>query len=176
MEGFFSWNIPAWQRVGITRSIAIIPSILVAIFAAEHMDAMGEWLNVLQSLCLPMALVPLLKLTDSKTVMSGAMPTVRDVREERGLRRLYYSTRKAIDKALGATKARVLTFGITWALALLIVAVNMYLMYISALRLDRTARDDALLVVAGIIYLAFVLWLTVVPLKGLKLRPMVGSV
>ncbi|CAG8623026.1 12009_t:CDS:2 [Cetraspora pellucida] len=67
VEGFFGkiFSNP-WKRVAVTRGIAIIPSMLVAV---NHFDTMGELLNVLQSLCLPATLIPILKLTSSKNVM-----------------------------------------------------------------------------------------------------------
>ncbi|KAG9307500.1 hypothetical protein G9A89_017330 [Geosiphon pyriformis] len=73
MEGFFGKIFQkAWHRVAITRSIALVPSMLVAVFAVNHFDTMGELLNVLQSLCLPTALLPILKLTSSHVVMGTA--------------------------------------------------------------------------------------------------------
>ncbi|CAG8734398.1 22388_t:CDS:2, partial [Gigaspora rosea] len=69
VEGFFGkiFKNP-WKRVAVTRGIAIIPSMLVAV---NHFDTMGELLNVLQSLCLPATLIPILKLTSSKNVMGS---------------------------------------------------------------------------------------------------------
>lgn len=48
-EGFFG-NIfkKDWHRIAATRSISLIPGMLVAIFAVDHFDTMGELLNVLQ--------------------------------------------------------------------------------------------------------------------------------
>ncbi|CAG8761666.1 15620_t:CDS:2, partial [Racocetra persica] len=70
VEGFFGKILSnPWKRVAVTRGIAIIPSMLVAVFAVNHFDTMGELLNVLQSLCLPATLIPILKLTSSKNVM-----------------------------------------------------------------------------------------------------------
>lgn len=48
-EGFFG-NIfkKDWHRVAATRSISLVPGMLVAIFAVDHFDTMGELLNVLQ--------------------------------------------------------------------------------------------------------------------------------
>lgn len=48
-EGFFG-NIfkKQWHRVAMTRGISLIPSVLVAVFAVDHFDDMGELLNVLQ--------------------------------------------------------------------------------------------------------------------------------
>ncbi|CAO3619035.1 unnamed protein product [Cunninghamella blakesleeana] len=71
MEGFFGPIFKKqWHRVAITRSIALIPSMLVAVLAVEKFDTMGEILNVVQSLCLPMAVIPLLKLTGSSDIMT----------------------------------------------------------------------------------------------------------
>lgn len=48
-EGFFG-NIfkKDWHRVAVTRCISLVPGMLVAIFAVDHFDTMGEFLNVLQ--------------------------------------------------------------------------------------------------------------------------------
>ncbi|KAK4510332.1 uncharacterized protein ATC70_004762 [Mucor velutinosus] len=70
-EGFFG-NIfkKDWHRVAATRSISLIPGMLVAIFAVDHFDTMGELLNVLQSVCLPTVLIPIIKLSTSPHVLS----------------------------------------------------------------------------------------------------------
>lgn len=48
-EGFFG-NIfrKEWHRMAITRGISLVPSMLVAVFAVDRFDTMGELLNVLQ--------------------------------------------------------------------------------------------------------------------------------
>ncbi|KAI9478131.1 MAG: natural resistance associated macrophage protein [Benjaminiella poitrasii] len=70
-EGFFG-NIfkKDWHRIAVTRSISLIPGMLVAIFAVDHFDTMGELLNVLQSVCLPTVLIPIIKLSISPNVLS----------------------------------------------------------------------------------------------------------
>ena len=75
-EGFFG-NIfrKDWHRVATTRGISLVPSMLVAIFAVDHFDNMGELLNVLQSVCLPPVLIPILKLCSSTAVMSAEFTT-----------------------------------------------------------------------------------------------------
>ncbi|RUS18531.1 metal Ion transporter family [Endogone sp. FLAS-F59071] len=71
IEGFFGAIFKKqWHRVAITRAIALVPSMLVAVLAVERFDTMGELLNVLQSICLPTALIPILKLSASTAVMS----------------------------------------------------------------------------------------------------------
>ncbi|KAF7729633.1 hypothetical protein EC973_004006 [Apophysomyces ossiformis] len=69
-EGFFG-NIfkKEWHRVAVTRGISLIPGMLVAVFAVDHFDTMGELLNVLQSVCLPTVLIPIMKLSTSSSVV-----------------------------------------------------------------------------------------------------------
>ncbi|CAG8584461.1 601_t:CDS:2 [Diversispora eburnea] len=76
IEGFFGQVLKKpWHRNAITRGIALVPSMFVAVFAVGNFDAMGELLNVLQSLCLPTAIIPLLKLTSSEEVMGISFKT-----------------------------------------------------------------------------------------------------
>ena len=36
MEGFLQLQIPAWQRLALTRSIALVPALLVALATQPH--------------------------------------------------------------------------------------------------------------------------------------------
>jgi natural resistance-associated macrophage protein len=58
-----------WKRVLLTRSIAMVPTIIVALIATNDLDMMNNWLNVLQSVQLPFALLPILHFTSSETIM-----------------------------------------------------------------------------------------------------------
>lgn len=72
MEGFLNIRWARWKRVLFTRSIAIAPTLLVAIFAdIRHLTNMNDILNVLQSLQLPFALFPILHFTNEAKVMSS---------------------------------------------------------------------------------------------------------
>lgn len=117
-EGFFG-NVfkKEWHRVAITRGVSLIPSMLVAIFAVDHFDNMGELLNVLQryakgfqvgfvgerlnecsySVCLPPVLIPILKLSASSAVMSDEF------------------------------KSSTLVYCICWVLTAIVVAFNSFL-------------------------------------------------
>ena len=53
----------------LTRSIAMIPTIVVALAATNDLDIMNTWLNVLQSVQLPFALLPILHFTNSRRIM-----------------------------------------------------------------------------------------------------------
>ncbi|XP_027700095.1 natural resistance-associated macrophage protein 2 isoform X3 [Vombatus ursinus] len=71
MEGFLNLRWSRFARVILTRSIAIIPTLLVAVFQdVEHLTGMNDFLNVLQSLQLPFALIPVLTFTSLRPVMS----------------------------------------------------------------------------------------------------------
>jgi len=70
MEGFLHWRIAPWQRRLITRMIAIVPAVIVTIWAGEK--ATGQLLilsQVVLSLQLPFAIVPLVLITASRAKM-----------------------------------------------------------------------------------------------------------
>jgi len=49
MEGFLNFTLPIWQRVLITRSIAIVPTITVIFLNSEILTEMDTYLNILQA-------------------------------------------------------------------------------------------------------------------------------
>ena len=70
MEGFLHWRIAPWLRRLITRMIAIVPAVVVTIWAGEK--ATGQLLilsQVVLSLQLPFAVVPLVLITASRAKM-----------------------------------------------------------------------------------------------------------
>ena len=78
MEGFLNFKLPIWQRVLITRSVAIVPALGVTLLNLESVTKLDTYLNVLQSIQLPFALVPLLKFVSSPKIMGTdfAIPKV----------------------------------------------------------------------------------------------------
>lgn len=71
MEGFLNIHWSRWKRVLFTRSIAILPTLMVALFTnIEDLTGMNDILNVVQSLQLPFALLPILHFTNSYLIMS----------------------------------------------------------------------------------------------------------
>jgi len=70
MEGFLNLRLPVWQRRLITRALAIVPAVLVVAAAG---DAGATRLLILSqvvlSLQLPFAVVPLVRFTGSREVM-----------------------------------------------------------------------------------------------------------
>ncbi|EFA85430.1 solute carrier family 11 member 1 [Heterostelium album PN500] len=69
MEGFLRLKIRPWKRLLLTRLTAIVPAIVVAILSNTHLDALDQWLNVLQSVQLPFAILPVLYFTSREEVM-----------------------------------------------------------------------------------------------------------
>ncbi|RDY00984.1 Metal transporter Nramp2, partial [Mucuna pruriens] len=71
-EGFLKLNIKKWLRALITRSCAIVPTMICAIVfntSEGTLDTMNEWLNVVQAIQIPFALIPLLTLVSKEEVM-----------------------------------------------------------------------------------------------------------
>ncbi|KAJ1947158.1 hypothetical protein FBU59_001906 [Linderina macrospora] len=76
MEGMMDLRISPWLRMLVTRSVSLVPTMLVGTLATSYLDQFDEWLNVLQSLALPFALIPTLKLAQSKSVMGTEFATL----------------------------------------------------------------------------------------------------
>ncbi|XP_019155051.1 PREDICTED: metal transporter Nramp3-like [Ipomoea nil] len=72
MGGFLHMRLKKWQRALITRSFAIIPTLIVALIfdtSKDSLDVLNEWLNILQSVQIPFALIPLLCLVSKEELM-----------------------------------------------------------------------------------------------------------
>jgi natural resistance-associated macrophage protein len=69
LQGFLDWNIPAWLRTLLTRSLAIVPTVIVAILFTSDLDKLDQFLNILQSINLPFALLPLLTFCSSRALL-----------------------------------------------------------------------------------------------------------
>eukprot|EP00257_Ricinus_communis_P000495 XP_002510129.2 metal transporter Nramp2 [Ricinus communis] len=74
MGGFLNLRLKKWLRALITRSFAIVPTMIVALVfnkSEASLDILNEWLNVLQSIQIPFALIPLLTLVSKEQVMGS---------------------------------------------------------------------------------------------------------
>eukprot|EP00760_Papus_ankaliazontas_P033409 PhM_4_TR6326/c0_g1_i3/m.1904/K21398/SLC11A2, DMT1, NRAMP2; natural resistance-associated macrophage protein 2 len=71
MQGFLNLHVVAWKRALLTRAVAIGPAIVVALVAesGRDVDTVQEWLNILQSLQLPFAVLPVIYFTSSPYTM-----------------------------------------------------------------------------------------------------------
>ncbi|PAA71775.1 hypothetical protein BOX15_Mlig002722g3, partial [Macrostomum lignano] len=71
MEGFLRLRWKRWQRVLLTRSLAIAPTVLLAALTdINRLTGLNDLLNVLMSQQLPFALIPILTFTASGRYMS----------------------------------------------------------------------------------------------------------
>jgi len=79
MQGFLQLKIAPWKRVLFTRSVAILPAVFVALTAQQQLDGLDQWLNVLQSVILPFAVLPVLYMTSKVDIMGTFVngPTTR---------------------------------------------------------------------------------------------------
>jgi len=72
MEGFLNLTWKRWQRVLLTRTVAILPTFIVAFYSdINNLTGMNDLLNCLMSLQLPFALIPTVAFTSSTRVMDG---------------------------------------------------------------------------------------------------------
>ncbi|XP_030344355.1 natural resistance-associated macrophage protein 1 [Strigops habroptila] len=70
MEGFLQLRWSRFARVLFTRSFAILPTVFVAAFKdVSHLTGMNDLLNVLQSILLPFAVLPVLTFTSLRPLM-----------------------------------------------------------------------------------------------------------
>ncbi len=70
MQGFLNMRMPMWKRRLITRLVALVPALTVAATTGVHGTARLLLLTqVVLSLQLPFAVVPLVRLTSDRTVM-----------------------------------------------------------------------------------------------------------
>uniref|UniRef100_A0A8D0R6Z8 Natural resistance-associated macrophage protein 1 n=1 Tax=Sus scrofa TaxID=9823 RepID=A0A8D0R6Z8_PIG len=70
MEGFLKLRWSRFARLLLTRSCAILPALLVAVFKElQDLSSLNDLLNVLQSLLLPFAVLPILTFTSMPALM-----------------------------------------------------------------------------------------------------------
>eukprot|EP00116_Pleurobrachia_bachei_P004861 sb/3465123/ len=124
MEGFVKIQLPRWQRVLITRSIAILPTVILAAFSSNNMTKlshMNDILNILQSIMLPFALLPIIQFTNDKKIM-GSFKTPKGV------------------------------LVVVWMLAFLVLGINVYLVVETVIGLELSAAVIGLVVVFYCMY------------------------
>jgi NRAMP (natural resistance-associated macrophage protein)-like metal ion transporter len=72
-EGFIKIKLPFWQRLLITRIVTLIPTLLLSVLPGNGSQAasiLNEWINVVVSLLLPFALIPVVNFSN-KDFMEG---------------------------------------------------------------------------------------------------------
>jgi manganese transport protein len=72
MEGFVNLRVPAWLRRVVTRMLAIVPAVIVAaLYGSEGTTRLLVLSQVILSLQLPFAVVPLVKFTSDRRLMGS---------------------------------------------------------------------------------------------------------
>eukprot|EP00200_Dunaliella_tertiolecta_P001465 CAMPEP_0202349806 /NCGR_PEP_ID=MMETSP1126-20121109/7141_1 /ASSEMBLY_ACC=CAM_ASM_000457 /TAXON_ID=3047 /ORGANISM="Dunaliella tertiolecta, Strain CCMP1320" /LENGTH=524 /DNA_ID=CAMNT_0048941671 /DNA_START=172 /DNA_END=1746 /DNA_ORIENTATION=- len=74
MSGFLDLKVSPWARIVVTRAVALVPTMAVALAmdpASTQLDKLNQGLNLLQSIQLPFALIPVLTFTGSKRIMGN---------------------------------------------------------------------------------------------------------
>lgn len=131
MEGFLNLKWKRWQRVLLTRTIAIMPTILVATFSGiNDLTTMNDLLNVLMSLQLPFALIPILTFTSSTNIMGDF------------------------------SNGRVMNV-IACLLSLTVIGINLYFVVVYIQELPQQAYVYIPIAIVVIAYLAFLAYLSV---------------
>jgi natural resistance-associated macrophage protein len=136
MGGYLNLQVAPWKRIVLTRGVALAPTLLVALLAGSpnKLDVLNQWLNVLQSIQLPFAIVPVITLTSSRRIMGPHFVN-------------------SLATQLGA-----------WVVASFIVSVNGYLVYVAAAQhLSEQPWAIAGVACAVALYLSFVGWLVIEP-------------
>ncbi len=73
MEGFLQWRLPLWLRRMVTRLIAIVPAATIAaLYGAQGTGQLLILSQVILSLQLPFAVIPLLQATSDRKLMGDA--------------------------------------------------------------------------------------------------------
>ena len=70
MEGFLNLQWKKWQRVLLTRSVAILPTFFVAYYQEiKNLSGMNDLLNCLMALMIPFALIPTIAFSSNPKIM-----------------------------------------------------------------------------------------------------------
>jgi len=136
MEGYLSLRVNPWVRRLITRLLAIIPALLVIIiYGEDNVDALLVFSQVILSLQLGFAIIPLIHfVSDKKTMRNFAINTTTKI--------------------------------VAWLIAAVLVYLNvqMIINQASGVFLGTVFMPKLLLVIAGILFIALLVYITVFPL------------
>ena len=128
MSGFLSMQLKPWQRILLTRSIALVPSVAVALSSLGQQttfDATNQAVNVVQSVLIPFAILPLLHFTSNPRLMGH-----------------FVNSRKQM--ALG------------WTFAVVVIAVNFFLVGSTLVDAGVTGGVWVAFACGSILYLAMI--------------------
>ncbi|EGC29415.1 natural resistance-associated macrophage protein [Dictyostelium purpureum] len=130
MEGFVKLKLAPWKRLMITRLTAIAPAMVVAILSENHLDAVDQWLNVLQSIQLPFAVVPVLLFTSNEKIMGKAF-------KNHWLNNIFVRF-----------------------LSLVIIGINIYLVVVFSIDISEAPWMISIITISFFFYFAFIFYLS----------------
>ena len=70
-KGLTKINLTRWKRIIVTRSISIVPCVIICLLTVDSIVHLNFWCNIIKAIQLPFALLPILHFTSSKRVMGA---------------------------------------------------------------------------------------------------------
>ncbi|RWS06980.1 Protein Malvolio-like protein [Dinothrombium tinctorium] len=129
MFGFLKIKMLKWKRILLTRSIAIVPTLIIAFFTnINNLSQSIDFINAIMSLLLPFALIPLLTLTSSQEIM-------------------------------GEFKNGYITIIITSLILLLTIALNSFFIHVFFFNFNPQWYTITLSVIMLLVYISLILYL-----------------
>jgi len=147
MEGFLNLQWKKWMRVLFTRTIAILPTFMIAFYEdIQSLSGMNDLLNCLMSLMLPFAVIPTITFTSNNNIMG---------------------------EFTNGIVSKVFAIG----LSTLVIAVNIYFVisYVVSLGITNPAFILGVIVI-GIIYILFCAYLSMDMILSMTNYSWLGSV
>ncbi|EGD82231.1 natural resistance-associated macrophage protein 1 [Salpingoeca rosetta] len=134
MEGFLRLRLAPWKRVALTRSLAMIPTVVISVVTNKDiLNLMFEWMNVLQSFQLPFALFPLLHFVSVRGIM-------------------------------GARRLKGALLYLAWTVCVFLFGINTYLLIDTLQQYATTWYYIVLVVLVVVPYLGFTVYVIIGPL------------
>lgn len=146
MMGFLDLKVSTWLRLLLSRSIAIVPTFIVAYkYTGDSLDSLNEKLNILQAVQIPFALVPVLVMTSRRRIM-------------------------------GPFANSFMTKSVCWLVSAAIFGINFKSFYDTLLEIfrHRSIAVRIICVIGIIFYIGFIIYLLVEPFASRR-RPDISS-
>ena len=70
-KGLTKINLTRFKRIIITRSISILPCVIITLLAYDSIKHLNFWCNIIKAIQLPFALLPILHFTSSRRIMGS---------------------------------------------------------------------------------------------------------
>lgn len=150
MSGFLNLKMGPYKRALLTRAFALVPTLLVAVMCSgtsTGLDVLNQWLNILQSIQLPFAIIPLLAITANASIVglgfvNSAMTNTVSIVTASVIIVINAGTAYQTALTVLAGKSWILHTGF-WCIALVYLGAVICLTYLSFQSLcHQSAQDD----------------------------------